>query len=112
MPGCGLISEVKRGGETMTTELRIYTVKEGLLDEWAGRWREEIVPLRRAMGFGVGDAWLDRDKNQFVWLISYDGPETFEERNAQYWASPERHEMTLDPADYLVATEKRVVEHV
>ncbi|WP_165989596.1 NIPSNAP family protein [Streptomyces sp. YIM 98790] len=95
-----------------TTQLRIYTVKEGMLDEWARRWREEIVPLRLAMGFTIGGAWLDRERSQFIWLISYGGPGSFAERNAQYWASSQREEMRLDPDDYLVRTEERVVEPV
>ncbi|WP_431954165.1 NIPSNAP family protein [Actinacidiphila sp. bgisy167] len=95
-----------------TTQLRTYTVREGLLDEWADRWREEIVPLRLALGFAIGGAWVDRERNQFVWLISYDGPESFAERNAVYWASPERKAMGLDPDDYLVSTEERTVEPV
>lgn len=70
-----------------TTQLRTYTVREGLLDEWAQRWKAEILPLRLELGFAIGGAWLDREHNQFVWLISYEGPETFAERNAMYWDS-------------------------
>ncbi|MFD9716168.1 NIPSNAP family protein [Streptomyces sp. NPDC059076] len=93
-----------------TTQLRTYTVREGLLDEWVERWRSEIVPLRRELGFEVGGAWIDREQNQFIWLISYEGPESFAERNAMYWASPARKAMDLDPDDYLLATEDRTVE--
>ncbi|WP_289010055.1 NIPSNAP family protein [uncultured Thermomonospora sp.] len=93
-------------------QLRIYTVKEGLLDEWAAKWRELIVPLRLEFGFRIHGAWLDREKNQFIWVLSYPGPESFAERNAQYWASPKRAQMGLDPKDYLVKTEKREVDAV
>ncbi|GLZ12522.1 hypothetical protein Acsp04_27570 [Actinomadura sp. NBRC 104425] len=93
-----------------TTQLRTYTIREGLLDEWAAKWRELIVPLRLEFGFEIGGAWLDHERSQFVWSISYDGPESFEERNKQYWASPKRAAMGLDPADYLVARDVRVVE--
>lgn len=93
-----------------TTQLRTYTVRDGMLDEWVERWREEIVPLRLELGFTIDGAWVDRERNQFVWLISYDGPETFAERNAAYWSSPERKAMGLNPDDYLVRTEDRVVE--
>ncbi|MFJ8696718.1 NIPSNAP family protein [Streptomyces roseolilacinus] len=93
-----------------TTQLRTYTVREGLLDEWVERWRSDIVPLRLKLGFEIGGAWVDRERGQFVWLISYEGPETFEERNAVYWASPEREAMALDPDDYLVRTDDRTVE--
>ncbi|MFI7275331.1 NIPSNAP family protein [Streptomyces sp. NPDC049879] len=95
-----------------TTQLRTYTVREGLLDEWAERWRRQIVPLRLRLGFEIGGAWLDRERNLFIWLISYEGPETFAERNARYWAAPERAAMDLDPDDYLVRTEEREVETV
>ncbi|GGP99627.1 NIPSNAP family protein [Streptomyces roseolilacinus] len=93
-----------------TTQLRTYTVRDGLLDEWVERWRGDIVPLRLELGFEIGGAWVDRERSQFVWLISYDGPETFAERNAVYWASPEREAMGLDPGDYLVHTDERTVE--
>ncbi|MDX3450857.1 NIPSNAP family protein [Streptomyces sp. ME02-8801-2C] len=93
-----------------TTQLRTYTVRDGLLDEWVERWREEIVPLRLELGFTIGGAWVDRERNQFVWLISYDGPETFADRNAMYWASPAREAMNLAPDDYLLHTDDRTVE--
>ncbi|MFH9043578.1 NIPSNAP family protein [Streptomyces sp. NPDC017966] len=78
-----------------TTQLRTYTVRAGLLDEWVERWRSRIVPLHLAPGFEIGGAWVDRESNQFVRLVSYEGPETFAERNALYWASPERKAMGL-----------------
>ncbi|MFF1416271.1 NIPSNAP family protein [Streptomyces sp. NPDC058280] len=93
-----------------TTQLRTYTVRDGMLDEWVERWRMEIVPLRLELGFTIGGAWVDRERNHFVWLISYDGPEAFAERNAMYWSSPARKAMNLDPDDYLVHTDDRTVE--
>ncbi|MFF4448219.1 NIPSNAP family protein [Streptomyces sp. NPDC001502] len=93
-----------------TVQLRTYTVRDGLLDEWVQRWREEVVPLRLALGFTIGGAWVDRDRNQFLWLISYEGSESFTARNALYWASPARKAMNLDPDDYLLRTEERTVE--
>ncbi|MBB6119393.1 NIPSNAP family protein [Nocardiopsis algeriensis] len=96
----------------ITTQVRTYTVREGLLDEWARRWKEEIVPLRLEFGFSLGGAWLDRERNHFIWEISYDGPEGFAERNRQYWVSPKREEISLDPNEYLVTTDVREVTRV
>ncbi|OLT25140.1 NIPSNAP family containing protein [Nocardiopsis sp. CNR-923] len=95
-----------------TTQVRTYTVKDGRLDEWVRRWREEIVPLRLEFGFSLGGAWIDREFNHFIWEISYDGPESFAERNQQYWDSPLREAMDLDPKDYLVSTNVREVVRV
>jgi hypothetical protein len=84
-------------------------VREGLLDEWAEKWRDLVVPLRLEFGFEIHGAWLDRERDQFVWVISYDGPEAFAERNSQYWASPKREQLDFDPKDYLVTTDTREV---
>jgi hypothetical protein len=54
----------------------------------------------------------DRENDQFVWEISYEGPESFAERNQQYWDSPKREAMDLNPEDYLVSTEVREVVRV
>lgn len=97
---------------TATTQVRTCTVREGLLDEWARRWKEEIVPLRLEYGFSLGGAWIDWEHNHFIWEISYAGPETFAERNRQYWASAKREAMSQDPKDYLVSTEVREVTRV
>ena len=93
-----------------TVQLRTYTVRAGKLDEWVTRWRELVVPLRLEFGFEIHGAWVDRERSQHTWVVAYEGPETFEERNAAYWASPQREAMGLDPAQYLVGEEMRVVE--
>ncbi|MFD3683885.1 NIPSNAP family protein [Nocardiopsis sp. NPDC058631] len=95
-----------------TTQVRTYTIREGLLDEWVRRWREEIVPLRLEFGFSLGGAWVDRERNHFLWEISYEGPESFAQRNRRYWESPERKAMALDPDEYLVSAEVREVTRV
>jgi len=95
-----------------TTQLRTYTVREGLLDEWADKWHKLVVPLRLEFGFEIHGAWLDRERDQFIWVISYGGPESFADRNAQYWSSPKREQMGLNPKEYLVKTEVREVEKI
>ena len=93
-----------------TVQLRTYTVRPEKLDEWVTNWRELVVPLRREFGFEVHGSWVDRERSQHTWVVSYEGPETFEERNAAYWASPQRKTMGLDPSQYLVGEDMRVVE--
>jgi hypothetical protein len=95
-----------------TVLLRTYTIREGLLEEWASKWRDLVVPLRLRLGFKIGGAWLDHERSQFVWVIFYEGDETFEEANKRYWDSPERKELGLDPKEYLVDRDVRVVAQV
>jgi hypothetical protein len=95
-----------------TVQHRTYTVRKGLLDEWVKRWRTSIVPLRLEFGFTIHGAWVDQERSQFVWVLSYGGPESFAQRNQEYWASPERLAMDLNPADFLTARDVREVEEV
>lgn len=44
-----------------TVQLRPYTIREGLFEEWAARWRESVVPLRLKLAFRSGGAWLDHE---------------------------------------------------
>lgn len=95
-----------------TTQLRTYTIRKGLLAEWVGKWRDLIVPLRLEFGFEIGGAWLDEERSQFVWLIAYEGEDSFEDANKRYWQSSARESMGLDPSEYLVDRDVRVVEAV
>jgi hypothetical protein len=82
------------------------------LDEWVSKWLTLVVPLRRELGFEVLGAWVDRERAQHIWVIAWDGPGSFEDANAAYWASPRRAELGLDPGDFLLDEQMRVVEHV
>src|SRR5262245_25241074 len=95
-----------------TTQLRTYTIRQGRLEDWVRRWREQIAPLRLEFGFEIGGAWLDREQNQFFWVLAYDGPESFEEMNDRYWASPERSALDLDTDEYLLSWDMRTVDQV
>ncbi len=96
----------------MASQLRMYKAKEGELDAFIAEWRAGVVPLRRRFGFRVEGAWAIREKNEFVWIISYDGPDGFEARDAAYYASPERRALTPDPARHLEHTDTRLMTPV
>jgi NIPSNAP protein len=95
-----------------TTQIRTYTIREGNREEWLRRWRERIVPLRRKFGFEIVGAWLDDEWGQFVWVLTYDGPETFEEVNDRLWASPEGLALERDTDEYILSWEMRTVEQI
>ena len=62
----------------MTTELRVYAVRDGAMREFVELFREQIVPLRRRLGFRVDGVWVDEASNTFAWVVSHDGPEGWE----------------------------------
>lgn len=96
----------------MPTQLRVYTINRGCLQLFAAEWRDKIRPLREKLGFRVGDAWLIEKTNQFVWILSYDGPDTWEERDKAYFDSPERLAMEPNPARNIARMEEFFIEPV
>ncbi|HKC20198.1 MAG TPA: NIPSNAP family protein [Candidatus Dormibacteraeota bacterium] len=96
----------------MTLQLREYTVKPGEMQDWIEEWRSQIVPLRRKHGFEVIGAWTVDGSDQFVWIIKHDGPKSWKEADADYYASPERKAMDPDPARHLAQTGARMLTAV
>lgn len=96
----------------MTSQLREYTIKPGEMDEWIQEWRSHIVPLRVKAGFKVLGAWRVDGTDQFVWIISYDGPNEWKDADADYYTSPERKALNPDPARHLASTTQRLMSPV
>jgi hypothetical protein len=93
----------------MQSQLRIYLIKDGLLDEFVDFWRAEIVPLRRRFGFEVGGAWADRGTRTFAWVVNH---ADFERAAADYYESPDRKALSRDPGEFIESSELRLMESV
>ena len=96
----------------MTIQYREYTVKPGEMAEWLAEWRERIAPLRVKHGFKILGAWTVDGTDQFVWIISYGGPKSWEQADADYYNAPERKAMDPDPARHLAHTSNRLLTPV
>jgi hypothetical protein len=96
----------------VTTQLRIYTINRGRLFQFAEEWQEKIRPLRQELGFRIDGAWLLEETNQFVWLLSYDGPEAWATLDNAYYASPKRLAMDPNPARLIARAEEYFTESV
>jgi len=90
----------------------MYQAKDGELEAFIREWTSGVLPLRRKFGFTVEGAWAIPETGEFIWIISYDGPEGFEARDAAYYASPERKALTPDPARHLAHTDTRLMTSV
>ncbi len=66
-----------------------------------------MVPLRERHGFTIVGGWVVEDEvgddDEFVWVIGYEGPLTFEAAEAAYYASAERSALSPDPARLIVS---------
>jgi quinol monooxygenase YgiN len=62
----------------MVIEVRIYTMKTGKLDEFERIFIEQIMPTSATYGVRIHAAWRHEEKNEFVWIRSYDDTATLE----------------------------------
>ncbi|HKW69938.1 MAG TPA: NIPSNAP family protein [Candidatus Dormibacteraeota bacterium] len=96
----------------MTWQLREYTVKPGEMQQWIDEWRSKIAPLRLKHGFRVLGAWTVDATDQFVWILGYDGPKSWQQADSDYYQSPERKALEPNPARHLVQTGARLMSSV
>jgi hypothetical protein len=95
----------REGPMSEVWQFRRYRIVEGRLDEFVDAWRNGVLPLRKQFGFTVRGAWVSPDQDTFFWILGYDGPGTFEKRDAAYYGSPERAALSPDPADLIEEAE-------
>jgi len=95
----------------MITQLRRYTINRGKMDEFLEAWKNGVLPLRTKAGFRVEGAWVVRERNEFVWVMTYDGDD-WEARDKAYYASPERAALNPDPALFIARADKWFVTPV
>ncbi len=93
-------------------QIRIYTINHGKMDEFVRVWRDGVAPIRRKIGFEILGAWTIKETNQFIWLISYDGPEDWAVKDREYFDSPDRKKLEPNPAQLIARTEQYFVDPV
>ncbi len=96
----------------MEYQLRRFRIASGKLDEFIYAWKAGVVPLRERFGFQIHGAWSIEESNEFVWVISYDGPAGFDAADAAYYASEERRRLSPDPAEHITSAEKASAHRV
>jgi hypothetical protein len=84
----------------VTTQIRVYRLQPGALEEFEREWREHVVPLRRQFGFEVLGAWASAEEDAFVWIIRHEGD--FVAADRAYYLSPERGALDPDPARHIL----------
>lgn len=94
----------------MPAQLRIYDIKPGKMDAFIGEFREKIAPSRRRHGFEILGPWVAPERNQFVWIASYEGPLNWEDAVERYYHSPERSSLDFDADDYIDSMNLRMLE--
>ena len=93
----------------MSAQLRIYDIKPGMMEEFAAKVDEELIPIRLDHGFRRSGPWIVEENYQYVWIVHYDGDEPFEEVDSRYYSDPRRGEMSFNPMDYIDRVDARML---
>ena len=96
----------------MSIQFRIYTINRGCLHQFAEEWRAKVLPLRIEHGFRIHEAWTIEETNQFAWLISYEGHESWEAKEQAYYSSIDRTAMEPNPARLIARAEEYFIESI
>lgn len=96
----------------MLTQIRIYTINQDRLDQFAKEWKANVFPLRIEHGFRIDSAWTIKETNQFVWVISYEGQESWEAKESAYYSSVNRKAMQPNPARLISRVEEYFVDKI
>jgi hypothetical protein len=98
-------------GALKQTQIRIFTINKGKMDVFLAAWQKGVYPLRIKSGFKIEGAWVVKEKNKFIWILSYDGPEGFEAKDSAYYGSQARTTLKPDPAEYIADAEKYFISN-
>ena len=79
-------------------QLRRYEIKPGEMEPFLVAVRAAFV-VREHYGFRVAFAVIDEERNEFTWAVTHDGD--FAAVEAEYYASPERAALPVNPADHI-----------
>jgi ketosteroid isomerase-like protein len=90
-------------------QLRAYTINRGKLEDFRRAWLAGVHPLRLRHGFTIPAAWSVAETNQFMWVLCSRGPESFEAKDAAYYASTERQVLDPDPRQFIARAEQSFI---
>ena len=96
----------------MVSQLRIYTINRGMMDSCLALFEEHIRPLHKRLGIPVERSWVNADRTEFLWVRTFNSVEEIPEKEAAYFASPERTALGDIPTSHIAKIEVRVIEAV
>ena len=88
-PAGNLVRGSLTEGAKTVSQLRIYTVNRGMMDQWVKFFSETTAPIQENLGIKVDGGWLNKDKNQFTWIRSFADAEDVKAKEAAFGQSPE-----------------------
>ena len=71
----------------MISQIRIYTINKGEMDNFLKHFKEDIVSLHQKIGVSIEGTWINRPQNEFIWVRSYKDKAEMEAKNKEFQAA-------------------------
>ena len=96
----------------MTSQLRMYTINRGMMDEWVKLFTETLVPMQEKHGIKIEGMWVSEDGTQFIWIRSFTNSEDVKVKEAAFYGSPEWNASMDHARSHLARTVVQTMEPV
>lgn len=94
----------------MPAQLRIYTINRGMMDSWLDVFNQHIRPLHDRLGIPVVSSYVNADRTEFIWIRQFNTLAEIPDKEAEFFASPERIALGDIPPRHIAKMEVRVME--
>ena len=71
----------------MISQIRIYTINKGEMDNFLKHFKEDIMVLHQKIGVPIVGTWVNRPQNEFIWVRSYKDKAELEAKSKEFQAA-------------------------
>ena len=71
----------------MISQIRIYTINKGEMDNFLKHFKEDIISLHQKIGVPITGTWVNRPQNEFIWVRSYKDKAELEAKTREFQAA-------------------------
>jgi hypothetical protein len=95
----------------MVSQLRIYRIRPGLMEEWQELFFGTLVGLHELVSINVAAAWTNPlDPDEFVWIREFRSLGSVEQQESEFFATPERRALGDVRGKFVEQVDVRVLE--
>ena len=70
----------------MISQIRIYTINKGEMDNFLKHFKEEVMALHERIGVPIVGTWVNRPQNEFIWVRTYKDKADLEAKSKAFQA--------------------------
>jgi len=71
----------------MVSQVRIYTINKGEMDEFLKHFKADVMTLHQKIGVSIDGTWVNRPQNEFIWVRSYKDKAELEAKSKEFQAA-------------------------